>query len=294
MVSTNRGDRDNREGGGPRSDRGPGDPGGPRGDRGSGGPRGDRGPGGPGGPRGDRGSGGPGGPRGDRGSGGPGGPRGDRGSGGPGGPRGDRGPGGPRRDGGPGGPRGDRGGRGDRRSRRDETEDSGLVERVVKIRRVSKVVKGGRHLTFNAMVVVGDAAGNVGTGLGKAGAVPDAVRKGTAVARKDMHPIKLKESTIPHEMVAKYGAAKVMLMPAAPGTGIIAGGGVRAVMEAAGVKDVLSKTYGSSNTINIVKATMKALGQMRDPAAEIRRRRNFVATAAPEVTIPAAVATQAS
>ena len=205
----------------------------------------------------------------------------DRDNRGDGGPRRDGGSGGPRRDGG--GPRGDRGrgGRGERRSRRDETEDSGLIERVVKIRRVSKVVKGGRHLTFNAMVVVGDGAGNVGSGLGKAGAVPDAVRKGTSVARKDMHPVKLKETTIPHEMVAKYGAAKVLLMPAAPGTGIIAGGGVRAVMEAAGVRDVLSKTYGSNNTINIVKATMMALEQMRDPVAQTRRRRNFGAPSTP-------------
>ena len=221
--------------------------------------------------------------------------RGDRDNRGDGGPRRDGGPGGPRRDGGGGGPRGDRGrgGRGERRSRRDETEDSGLIERVVKIRRVSKVVKGGRHLTFNAMVVVGDGAGNVGSGLGKAGAVPDAVRKGTSVARKDMHPVTLKESTIPHEMVAKYGAAKVLLMPAAPGTGIIAGGGVRAVMEAAGVRDVLSKTYGSSNTINIVKATMMALDQMRDPVAQTRRRRNFGAPPAPIVSMtapPSAVA----
>ena len=210
----------------------------------------------------------------------------DRDNRGNGGPRRDGGPGGPRRDGG--GPRGDRGrgGRGERRSRRDETEDSGLIERVVKIRRVSKVVKGGRHLTFNAMVVVGDGAGNVGSGLGKAGAVPDAVRKGTSVARKDMHPITLKETTIPHEMVAKYGAAKVLLMPAAPGTGIIAGGGVRAVMEAAGVRDVLSKTYGSNNTINIVKATMMALEQMRDPVAQTRRRRNFGAPSTPTL-IPA-------
>ena len=146
------------------------------------------------------------------------------------------------------------------------------------------MVKGGRHLTFNAMVVVGDGAGNVGSGLGKAGAVPDAVRKGTSVARKDMHPVKLIEATIPHEMVAKFGAAKVLLMPAAPGTGIIAGGGVRAVMEAAGVKDVLSKTYGSSNTINIVKATMRALDQMRDPVAETRRRRNFAAPPPPVYT----------
>ena len=155
------------------------------------------------------------------------------------------------------------------------------------------MVKGGRHLTFNAMVVVGDGAGNVGSGLGKAGAVPDAVRKGTSVARKEMHPIKLKEATIPHEMVAKYGAAKVLLMPAAPGTGIIAGGGVRAVMEAAGVRDVLSKTYGSSNTINIVKATMRALDQMRDPVAETRRRRNFGAPPPPVYTSsipPSAVA----
>ena len=214
----------------------------------------------------------------------------------------DDGPGGPRRDGGRGGPRGGRGGRGERRSRRDETEDSGLIERVVKIRRVSKVVKGGRHLTFNAMVVVGDGAGNVGSGLGKAGAVPDAVRKGTSVARKDMHPITLKETTIPHEMVAKYGAAKVLLMPAAPGTGIIAGGGVRAVMEAAGVRDVLSKTYGSNNTINIVKATMKALSQMRDPVFESRRRRGLGASptpavqpaAVPPVTAPAASAPEDS
>ncbi len=222
--------------------------------------------------------------------------RGDRENRGSGGSWTDDGPGGPRRDGGRGGPRGDRGGRGgrgDRRSRRDETEDSGLIERVVKIRRVSKVVKGGRHLTFNAMVVVGDGAGNVGSGLGKAGAVPDAVRKGTSVARKDMHPIKMKETTIPHEMVAKYGAAKVLLMPAAPGTGIIAGGGVRAVMEAAGVRDVLSKTYGSNNTINIVKATMKALDQMRDPAAESRRRRNHGATPTPalNLTVPPRVET---
>ena len=225
--------------------------------------------------------------------------RGDRDNRGDGGPRRDGGPGGPRRDGGGGGPRGDRGrgGRGERRSRRDETEDSGLIERVVKIRRVSKVVKGGRHLTFNAMVVVGDGAGNVGSGLGKAGAVPDAVRKGTSVARKDMHAVTLKETTIPHEMVAKYGAAKVLLMPAAPGTGIIAGGGVRAVMEAAGVRDVLSKTYGSNNTINIVKATMMALDRMRDPVAQTRRRRNFGAPSTPiasPVVTPVAVAPSAA
>ncbi len=184
------------------------------------------------------------------------------------------------------GPRGERG-RGSRRQRRDESEDSGLIERVVKIRRVSKVVKGGRNLTFNAMVVVGDGAGNVGTGLGKAGAVPDAVRKGSAVARKDMHPVQLKQATIPHEMVAKYGASRVLLRPAAPGAGIIAGGGVRAVMEAAGVRDVLSKTFGSNNTINIVKATMKAMEMMRDPATELARRRGLPPPDVPEAPVAA-------
>jgi small subunit ribosomal protein S5 len=165
-----------------------------------------------------------------------------------------------------GGPRGDRG-------RRDEIEESPYVERVVKIRRVSKVVKGGRNLSFNAMVVVGDGAGNVGASLGKAKAVPDAVRKGTANARKNMRPVALRGTTIPHEVTAEFGAAKVLLKPAAPGTGIVAGGGVRAVVEAAGVKDVLSKTFGSANTINIVSATMKALETLRDPRAETARRK---------------------
>ena len=188
---------------------------------------------------------------------------------------GGRGPGGSRRLGGNRG-RGQGGERRGRRPRRDE-EDSGLVERVVKIRRVSKVVKGGRNLTFNAMVVVGDGNGNVGAALGAAGAVPDAVRKGTTYAKKAMTKIELNGPTIPHEITSKYSGAKVLLKPAAPGTGVIAGGGVRAVMEAVGVKDVLSKTFGSSNTINIVRATLEALDQLRDPVAAVERRKGVVA-----------------
>lgn len=207
---------------------------------------------------------------------GPGGGRGQGGGGrGPGG-QGGRGPGGSggRGQGGGRGPGGERRGR---RPRREE-EDSGLVERVVKIRRVSKVVKGGRNLTFNAMVVVGDGNGNVGAALGKAGAVPDAVRKGTTYAKKAMTKVELNGPTIPHEITSKFSGAKVLLKPAAPGTGVIAGGGVRAVMDAVGVKDVLSKTFGSANTINIVKATLKALDQLRDPVAAVERRKGISAS----------------
>ena len=202
---------------------------------------------------------------------------GNRGRGGPGGPGnqgGPGGPGGPGNQGGRGG--GDRGrGRGPRRERPQEREDSGLEERVIKIRRVSKVVKGGRHLSFNALVVVGDSEGKVGMSLGKAKAVPDAVRKGTAGAKREMKSVVLNGTTLPHEIQAKFGGAKVLLKPAAPGTGIIAGGGVRAVMEVAGIKDVLSKTFGSSNTLNIVRATLLALSLLRDPKAEVARRMGY-------------------
>ena len=173
---------------------------------------------------------------------------------------------------GPGGGRRQGGERRGRRPRREE-EDSGLVERVVKIRRVSKVVKGGRNLTFNAMVVVGDGNGNVGAALGKAGAVPDAVRKGTTYAKKAMAHVELNGPTIPHEITSKFSGAKVLLKPAAPGTGVIAGGGVRAVMEAVGVKDVLSKTFGSANTINIVRDTLDALHLLRDTITATERRK---------------------
>ena len=168
---------------------------------------------------------------------------------------------------------GDRRGRQRRRPRRDEApEGPELFERAVKIRRVSKVVKGGRNLSFSAMMVVGDYNGKVGAALGKAASVPDAVRKGRQNAEKAMQPIVTKNGTIPHDVFAKYGSAKVLLLPAAPGTGVIAGGGVRAVIEAAGIQDVLSKTFGGNNPVNTVRATIKALAMLRDPQAERARR----------------------
>ena len=160
-----------------------------------------------------------------------------------------------------------------RRRRQRNQEESQFIERVIKIRRVSKVVKGGRNLTFNAMVVVCDGNGKVGAGLWAAAAVPDAVRKGTIYAKKNMNNITLNGPTIPHEITTKFSGSKVLLKPAAPGTGVIAGGGVRAVLEAVGVTDVLSKTFGSSNTINIVRATLSALEQLRDPKTVISKRR---------------------
>ncbi len=159
-----------------------------------------------------------------------------------------------------------------RQGRDDAPEGPELIERAVKIRRVSKVVKGGRNLTFSAMMVVGDGNGRVGAALGKAASVPDAVRKGRQNAERVMRPITRRDSTIPHEVVAKFGSAKVLLLPASPGTGVIAGGGVRAVIEAAGIEDVLSKTYGGNNPVNSVRATLKALEMLRDPRRERARR----------------------
>ena len=138
-------------------------------------------------------------------------------------------------------------------------ETAELQERVVQIRRVAKVVKGGRHLTFNAMVVVGDGKGKVGVGLGKGSAVPDAVRKGTTIARKSMVSIRLKDASIPHAITAHYNASRVLLKPAPPGAGIKAGSTVRAVMEAVGIRDVVAKALGSRNPINLVKATLVGL-----------------------------------
>jgi small subunit ribosomal protein S5 len=152
-------------------------------------------------------------------------------------------------------------------------EETRSVERVVQIRRVAKVVAGGRHFTFNALVVAGDRNGRVGIGYGKGNEVPDAVQKGTAIARKNMAPVVLRGKTIPHQIVATYGAATVLLKPAAPGTGVIAGGSVRAVVEAAGVEDILTKSLGSPNPINVVKATFKALRMLRDPKQEVPLRR---------------------
>ena len=161
--------------------------------------------------------------------------------------------------------------------RRDFGEqDSALTERVVRISRVAKVVKGGRHLSFNAVVVVGDGEGRVGIGLGKADAVPDAVRKGATSATNSMIDVKLKGSTIPHEITSKYGGAVVMLKPAVPGTGVIAGGSVRTVVELAGVKDILTKVRRSTNPVNVVKATMAGLASLRDPDEERAKRQRVV------------------
>jgi small subunit ribosomal protein S5 len=145
----------------------------------------------------------------------------------------------------------------------DGQESQELTEKVVFINRSAKVVKGGRRFNFSALVVVGNKRGSVGVGLGKAGEVADAIRRGGELARNQMVSVKLKNVTIPHEVYSTYGGAKVLLRPASPGTGIIAGRTVRAVLEAAGVKDVLSKSLGSKNAANVVKATLKALLSLR-------------------------------
>ena len=145
-------------------------------------------------------------------------------------------------------------------------------ERVVDIARVAKVVKGGRRFSFRVTVVVGDNHGNVGIGIGKANAVPDAMRKASEHAHRTMHRISLFKTTIPHEVIGKVAGAEVLLKPASPGTGVIAGGGVRAVLEAAGVSDILTKSLGSNNILNVVMATMDALDQLKSPADEAARR----------------------
>jgi len=149
-----------------------------------------------------------------------------------------------------------------------------LNDKLVYINRVAKVVKGGKRLSFSALVVTGDGNGYVGIGTGKANEVPGAINKASATAKKSLIKVPLAGATIPHEMTVKFGAAKVLLRPAAPGTGIIAGGSIRAIVEAAGIKDILTKSLGSANRTNIAKATMLALSQLKEPKEEVAKRKS--------------------
>ena len=156
-------------------------------------------------------------------------------------------------------------------SRIDPTELT-LTDKLVYINRVTKVVKGGKRLSFSALAVTGDGNGIVGIGVGKANSVPEAISKANAIARKNLLKVPLSGTTIPYEITVKFSAAKVLLKPAAPGTGIIAGGSIRAVVEAAGIKDILTKSLGSPNRINTAKATIVALSQLKLPEKEMSRR----------------------
>jgi small subunit ribosomal protein S5 len=172
------------------------------------------------------------------------------------------------------GPRRDdrRGPRRDNREQKPEGDGPTMIEKVVFINRCAKVVKGGRRFSFAALAVVGDGKGKLGIGYGKANEVPDAIKKGTANAHKHMVNVKLKGDTIPHDVLGEYDGGKVLLKPASPGTGLIAGGGVRAVLEAAGVKNVLTKSMGSKNHIAVVHATLEGLRKLRlaDDISKIR------------------------